>query len=142
MSTDETLTYHFIFNTEHDQLLTQLQTKTARNKHQLIRDAIRLALSSGLLPATFQWNKRENKSFHVRVPAGDYKAAKKLWKGRLTPLAVSGILEMTKAEIVGKVEIADIHALKEELAKTTQRIDSLIRSLSTEQPPLEFTDMA
>src|SRR6266568_3041299 len=142
MSTGETIAYHFILNTEHDQLLRQLQNKTGKDKHQLIREALRLALSKNLVPANFRWNKKDNRSFHVQLPIEDTASARKLWKGRLTPLTVSGIIEMAKAESLQKLEVDDIRALKDELAKTSQRLDSLIRSLSTEKAPQEITDNA
>ncbi len=142
MSVEGTVSYHFILNNEHDELLDRLQKKTGKDKHVLIREALRLALSKSLVPANYRWNKKDNKSFHVKLPAEDAITAKKSWKGRLAPLAVSGIIEMTKAENLQNVEVDDIRSLKEELARTTQRLESLIQSFSTEQAPREITDNA
>jgi hypothetical protein len=108
----------------------------------LIREALRLALSKSLVPATYRWNKTDNRSFHVKLPAEDAATAKKSWKGRLAPLAVAGIIEMTKAENLQKIEVDDIRSLKEDLARTTQRLESLIQTFSTEQAPGEITDNA
>jgi len=142
LSVEGTVSYHFILNNEHDELLDRLQKKTGKDKHVLIREALRLALSKSLVPANYRWNKKDNKSFHVKLPAEDAITAKKSWKGRLAPLAVSGIIEMTKAENLQNVEVDDIRSLKEELARTTQRLESLIQSFSTEQAPREITDNA
>jgi hypothetical protein len=49
---------------------------------------------------------------------------------------------MTKAENLQRVEVDDIRSLKEELARTTQRLESLIQSFSTERTPREITDSA
>ncbi len=142
MSAEGTIRYHFIFNNEHDELLDRLQKKTGKDKHVLIREALRLALSKSLVPATYRWNKTDNRSFHVKLPAEDAATAKKSWKGRLAPLAVAGIIEMTKAENLQKIEVDDIRSLKEDLARTTQRLESLIQTFSTEQAPGEITDNA
>lgn len=142
MSTEETISYHFTFNPEYNQLLDRLQNKTGKDKYQLIRDAFQLALSKGLEPAQYRWIDKNHRVFNVKLPAEDVRKAKKLWKGRLTPLAVSGILEMAKTGNMQNVEVDDIRALKGELAKTSQRLESLIRSLSTEQVPRDITDSA
>jgi len=140
LSAEGTISYHFILNNEHDELLDRLQKKTGKDKHALIREAVQLALSKSLVPANYRWNKKDSRSFHVKLPAEDAATAKKSWKGRLTPLAVSGIIEMTKAENLQKVEVDDIRSLKEELARTTRKLESLIQSFSTEQAPREITD--
>src|SRR6059058_639667 len=103
MSAEGTVSFHFKLNTEHGRLLDQLQSKTGKDKHQLIREAVRLALTKNLTPATYRWNEKDNRSFHVNLPIDDANAAKKQWKGRLTPLAVSGILEMAKYENLERV---------------------------------------
>jgi hypothetical protein len=142
LSAEGTINHHFILNNEHDELLDRLQKKTGKDKHALIREAVRLALSKSLVPANYRWNKKDNRSFHVNLPVEDAATAKKSWKGKLTPLAVSGIIEMTRTENLQKVEVDDIRSLKEELARTTQRLDSLIQSFGTEQAPREITNNA
>ncbi len=54
MSAEGTISYHFILNNEHDELLDRLQKKTGKDKHALIREAVQLALSKSLVPANYR----------------------------------------------------------------------------------------
>jgi len=142
---EETVQRYLTFNADHSRLLEQIKSKTGKDKRQIILDAIRLALSKGLEPARYQWIDKNHKIIDVKLPSEDVQKAKKLWKGRLTPLAVSGILDIAKSEGVlmpdFKAEVTkDIQRLTKDIGRISQDLQVLGRKLSAEEPPKRITD--
>ena len=132
-----TVRAYFTFSAEQNRLLDQLKEKTGKEKRQVVCEAVRLALSKGLEPAQYQWDRKKNRVIGVDLPYDDAQEARRLWKGRLTPLAVSGILDMAKEQGLQKPGIRvtgnDVQELKKNLAEISQRLDVLGRKLPTAQ---------
>jgi hypothetical protein len=95
---------NFTLNPEHSKLLTELKDKTGKEKPQIFAEAIQFALTKNLSPAHF--------TYKVDLPVTDVDKARQVWGGKLTPAAVSGLLEIAKAEGIG---------IPEELRETVKR---------------------
>jgi len=138
---------YLTFNAEHNKLLDQLKSKTGKDKRQIIVEAIQLALSRGLAPARYRWIASNHKILDVELPVEDFRKAKRLWKGRLTPLAVSGIFEMAKSQGVQIPDVKselmrDVQKLRKDVGKVAQDLQSIDRKLSQEEVPKQITDSA
>jgi hypothetical protein len=134
----------FTFNAEHNKLLDQLMTKTGKDKPQLIREAVRLALSKGLAPAQYRWIDKNHRIFSLDLSEEDAQKAKRLWKGRLTPIAVSGILAMIEDEGLKTPEVTpeEIQRLREGLEKVFQNVRVIDQRLAKEETPKRIADNA
>jgi len=134
-----TVRAYFTFNAEQNRLLDQLKEKTGKEKRQIVCEAMRLALSKGLEPAQYEWGKKKNRVIGADLPYDDAQEARRLWKGRLTPLAVSGILEMAKEQRLQRPDVqvttTDVQELKKDLAEISHRLDVIGRKLPTTQAP-------
>lgn len=139
---ESTVQCHFTFNAEHNKLLDQLKTKTGKDKRQLIREAVQLAISKGLPPAEYRWIDKNHRIFSVELPEEDAQKAKKLWKGKLTPLAVSGILAMIEDQGLKRPEVSpeEIQRLREGLEKIFQNVQVLDQRLTKEEARKRITD--
>jgi hypothetical protein len=139
---------HFTFNAEHNKLLDQLRSKTGKDKREIIRDAIKLALQKELKPARYRWIDKNHRIFSVDLPIEDAQNAKKRWKGKLTPLVVSGIIEIARNEGIGVTEAKptvtqeDILRLRGEFREISNNLQALVQRISYEEVPKEITDSA
>jgi hypothetical protein len=139
---EPTVLCHFTFNVEHNKLLDQLKAKTGKDKRELIREAVQLAISKELAPTEYHWVKKNHRIFDVELPEQDAQKAKKLWKGKLTPFAVSGILAMIQDEGLKKPEVTpeELQTLREGLEKVFQSVQMFDKKLTREEAPKRITD--
>jgi hypothetical protein len=139
-----TVRAYFTFSAEQNRLLDQLKEKTGKEKRQVICEAVRLALSKGLEPTQYQWDRKKNRVIGVDLPNDVAQEARRLWSGRLTPLAVSGILDMAKEQGLQRPGIritsSDVQELKKDLTEISQRLDVLGRKLPTAQASTRITN--
>jgi len=141
-----TVQCYFTFNAEHNKLLDLLKDRTGKDKRQIIRDAIRLALSKGLQPARFRWTRKNHRVLNVTIPVEDAEKAKKLWQGKLTPLAVSGILEIAKTagiqmpKVEFELTIEEIRRMREALGEISRTLQVLNRKLSPQEASIRTTN--
>jgi hypothetical protein len=129
----------FTFNAEHNRMLDELKNRTGKEKGQLIREAVKLALSRDLKPARYQWIKKNHRILRVSLPAADAQKAKRLWKGKLTPLAVSGILEMTNALEV-QLTPNEVEKLRKDLGEISRNLQVLGSKLSSSERTTPVTN--
>jgi hypothetical protein len=111
---------NFTLNAEHIKLLNELKDKTGKEKSQIFAEAIGLALARNLPPAQFRWIKEGHSTYKVDLPVADADRARKLWGGKLSPAAVSGILEMARVEGVA-IQETRIQEVKDQLRETKRR---------------------
>jgi len=139
---ETTVRCSFTFNVEHNKLLEQLKTKTGKEKKQLIREAVQLALSKGLAPAQYRWIDKNHRIYVVDLPGEDAQKAKKLWKGRLTPLAVSGIIAMIEEQGLRRPEVTpeEIQRLRESLEKIFENVRVMDQGFAKKEAPRHVTD--
>ena len=137
---------YFTLTPEHWKILNQLSTKTKRDRKKLLSEAFDLALSKGLAPAHYRWNDKRHQSFDIDVPVDVVKKARELYEGKLTPLVVSGLLEIAKAEgmTVGQTQLNatadELQKLRVETSKISRDLSALTRKLTSDEVPLQATD--
>lgn len=139
---------HLTFNAEHNRLLDELKSRTGKDKRDILRDAIKLALSKDLEPARYRWIDKNHRIFNIDLPVDIAQEAKKRWGRKLTPVAVSGILELTRTEGVAQHPI-DLHGPADEIRRLTGEVrkiylslQDISKKLSTEGKPETVTDSA
>jgi len=138
---DEVIPCWLTLNAEHNKLLNILKSKTGKEKREIIRDGIRLALSRRLEPTQYKWVKKNHRVFKVELPVEEVTEAKKLSGGKLTPLAVSGILEMSRSEAIQRPEVTkeDIERIRIDLEKLSHSIQLLGEKLAVKEAPKPIT---
>ncbi len=118
---EETVQCFVTLNPEHYKVLEHLTNKTGKDKRQIIREAIDLALSKGLAPASYTWNKKKHRVIGLAFPAEQAKRAKQL--GNLTPIAVAGLLAIAGPETHSfDVTPDDLERLRADLDKIIQSV--------------------
>lgn len=141
----ETTECYFTLNREHYVLLEKLQTKTGKNRKQLMREAIDLALAKGLEPAKYAWVDKNHRIISVPLPVEQAERTKKLWKGKLTPLAVAGLLVLAEESevtqgITPEITTQDILRLRDDVNRILHNVRSKAPETKADHKALKATD--
>jgi hypothetical protein len=110
-------------NPEHYRLLEQLTNKTGKDKRQVLREAVELALSRGLAPSSYTWNKKRHRVIGIAFPAEQARKARQL--GNLTPIAVAGLLA------IAGPETQSFDVTPDDLQRLRTDLDRIIQSVRT-----------
>lgn len=141
----ETTVCYFTLNPEHYALLEKLQKKTGKGRKQLMREAIDLALTKGLEPARYTWVDKNHRIISVPLPTEQAEKTKKLWKGKLTPLAVAGLLVLAgESEITQGISpdttTQDILRLRDDVNRILHNIRPKAPESNTDHKAVKATD--
>jgi hypothetical protein len=143
---EQTKKVNFTFNPEHFKLLEQLSRKTGKDKRTIIGEAVELALSKNLSPTRIRWNKKNHRNLDANINADLAGKAKEIHEGKLTNLAVSGILELGKSEGLSisspqsNSTAEELQKLRMETSRISRDLSALTRKLTSEDTPEKMTD--
>src|SRR5208337_1897913 len=138
---DETTECYFTFNAEHYQLLERLRERTGKDVKQLVLEAVELALARGLKPAKYKWVEKNRRSVHIPLASGQAEKTKKLLKGKLTPLAVAGLLALahnygvTASTSATNLTAEDITKLKDDFKRILEHMEHKKADSRASRPP-------